>query len=68
MSTVTVSPEYQIIIPKEIRESMAIRPGHKMQILAFGDRIELIPIKPMQKMKGFLPGIDTEVPRDGDRV
>ena len=68
MSTVTVSPEYQVVIPKEIRESMAICPGHEIEMRVCGDRIELILIKPMQKMRGFLRGIDTEVARDSDRV
>ena len=68
MSTVTVSPEYQVVIPKEIRESMAIRPGHEIEMRVCGNRIELIPIKPMQKMRGFLRGIDTEVARNSDRV
>lgn len=68
MPTVTVSPTYQIVIPKEIRQSMAIRPGHKIQMLTCGNRIELIPIKPMRKIKGFLKGIDTEAPRESDRA
>ena len=68
MSTVTVSPTYQIVIPKEIRQSMAIRPGHKIQMLTCGNRIELIPIKPMCEIKGFLKGIDTEALRESDRA
>ena len=68
MSTVTVSPKYQIVIPKEIRESMGIRPGHKIQMLSCYNRIELIPIERMRDMRGFLKGIDTEVRRDSDRL
>jgi len=68
MSAVTVSPKFQIVIPKEIRESMKIKSGQKIQMISYGDRIELIPIKPMKEMKGFLKGINTDVPRDGDRV
>ena len=68
MSTVTVSPTYQMVIPKEIRQSMVIRSGHKIQILTCGNRTELIPIKPMCKIKGFLKGIDTEAPRESDRA
>ena len=68
MTTVTVSPKYQIVIPKEVRESMEIFSGQKIQVLIYQNRIELIPIKPMKMMKGFLKGIDTEVSRDKDRI
>ena len=68
MPTVTVSPKYQVVIPKDVRESMGIFPGQKIQVLSYQNRIELIPIKPMKKLKGFLKGIDTEVSRDKDRI
>ena len=68
MTFVTVSPKYQIVIPKAVRESMGIVSGQKIQVLAYGNRIELIPIRPMKKLKGFLKGIDTSVRRDSDRV
>jgi len=68
MPAVTVSPKYQVVIPKEVRESMGIYSGQKIQVLTYQNRIELIPIKPMKKMKGFLKGIDTEVSRDKDRI
>lgn len=68
MRTVTVSPKYQVVIPKEVRDSMGIISGQKIQMLTYRNRIELIPIKPMKKMKGFLDGLDTEVKRDKDRI
>jgi AbrB family looped-hinge helix DNA binding protein len=68
MTTVTVSPKYQVVIPKEVRESMGIFSGQKIQVLTYQNRIELIPIKPMKKLKGFLKGIDTEVSRDKDQI
>ena len=68
MKSVTVSPKFQVVIPKEVRESMGIVSGQKIQVLTYQNRIELIPIKPMKKMKGFLKGIDTDVDRDDDRV
>lgn len=68
MKSVTVSPKFQVVIPKEVRESMGIVSGQKIQVLTYQNRIELIPIKPMKKMKGFLKGIDTDVERDDDRV
>ena len=68
MTSVTVSPKFQVVIPKKVRDSMGIVSGQKIQVLTFQNRIELIPIKPMKKMKGFLKGIDTDVERDDDRV
>ena len=68
MNTVTVSPKFQIVIPKEIREAMKIKSGQKIQMITYGDRIELIPIKPMKEMRGFLKGINTDVARDSNRV
>jgi AbrB family looped-hinge helix DNA binding protein len=68
MSAVTVSPKFQVVIPKEIRKKLGLSAGQKMQLFAYGDRIELIPILPANRMRGFLKGIDTRVPREADRV
>jgi AbrB family looped-hinge helix DNA binding protein len=68
MTEVTVSPKYQIVIPKEIRESMGIVSGQKVQIISYQGRIEVIPLKAMKEMKGFLKGIDTNVAREEDRI
>jgi AbrB family looped-hinge helix DNA binding protein len=68
MSTVTISPKFQVVIPKDIRKRLKLTPGQKVQTIAYDDRIELIPLVPMRKMKGFLKGIDTDVPREPDRI
>ena len=68
MTAVTVSPKFQVVIPKEIRESMGIVSGQKVQVLTYQNRIELIPLKPMKELRGVLKGIDTDVKRDSDRV
>ncbi|AHK79984.1 AbrB family transcriptional regulator [Ectothiorhodospira haloalkaliphila] len=68
MASVTVSPKYQIVIPKEIRESMGIVSGQKVQITSYQGRIEVIPLKPMKAMRGFLQGIDTTVLREEERL
>lgn len=68
MAEVTVSPKYQIVIPKEIRESLGIFSGQKVQIMSYHGRIEVIPLKPMKEMRGFLKGIDTTVVREEDRI
>ncbi|HHN63977.1 MAG TPA: AbrB/MazE/SpoVT family DNA-binding domain-containing protein [Nitrospirae bacterium] len=68
MKAVTVSPKYQIVIPKDIRDSMGIKPGEKLQVIQYLDRIELIPTKDIKEMRGILKGIKTEVQRDKDRL
>lgn len=68
MSSVTVSPKFQVVIPKDIRDAVGIVSGQQIQMLAYGNRIELIPIKPMREMKGFIKGIDSDVARDEDRL
>jgi AbrB family looped-hinge helix DNA binding protein len=66
-TTITISPKFQIVIPKAIRDLLGLKPGQKMQAIPIGDRIELIPVRKLKDMRGFLRGIDSEVPREGDR-
>ncbi len=68
MHTVTVSPKYQVVIPKLIRDSLRLRPGQKMMIIEYDGRIELIPDRDISELKGFLKGINTEFVREDDRV
>lgn len=67
METLTISPKFQVVIPKRIRDRLKLRPGEKVQAIAYDDRIELIPVRPLRSMRGFLKGIETEVPREEDR-
>jgi AbrB family looped-hinge helix DNA binding protein len=68
MDTLTISPKFQVVIPKAIRERLGLSAGQKVQAIVYGDRIELIPLQPARQMRGFLKGIDTRVPREPDRV
>ena len=68
MEAVKISPKYQVVIPKKIRESLNLSPGQKIQMVAFEDRIEMIPVRKISEMKGFLKGIDTIVEREKDRI
>ena len=69
MDAVTVSPKYQVVIPRSVRERVHIRPGERLQVISFDDRIELIPLRPMRSMRGFLKGLDARFERDEeDRV
>jgi AbrB family looped-hinge helix DNA binding protein len=68
METVTVSPKYQVVIPSAIRRSLGMKPGQKVRVILYNNRIELIPVRPIQEMRGFAKGIDTTVEREADRV
>lgn len=68
MQTVKVSPKYQVVIPKDIRVALNLRPGQKMKIMAYDGRIELIPDREPSELRGFLRGIDTEFLREDDRL
>jgi AbrB family looped-hinge helix DNA binding protein len=65
---VKVSPKYQIVIPKEIRESLGIRSGSEVAVFQYRNRIEYVPVKPITTLRGFLKGINTELKREQDRV
>jgi AbrB family looped-hinge helix DNA binding protein len=68
MQIVTVSPKYQVVIPKAVRESLQLRPGQKMHVVEYDGRIELIPERDINELRGFLKGINTEFEREEDRV
>ena len=68
MTTITLSPKFQVVIPKKIREGLGLKPGQKMQAVGYEGRIELIPVRKARELCGFLPGLDTTVQRDQDRL
>lgn len=69
MEAVTVSPKYQVVIPRWVREKIRIKPGEKLQVISYDDRIELVPVRPMSELRGFLRGLDPSFIRDeNDRI
>jgi len=68
MLTVRVSPKFQVVIPKEIRDSLHVLPGQRMQVVQYENRIELIPERDISELEGFLKGIDTSFTREDDRL
>ena len=68
MTTVTLSAKYQIVIPKAVRDRLGLAAGQKLEAVVDEDHIELIPVRPIAEMRGFLAGIDTTIDREPDRV
>ena len=69
MTVVTISPKFQVVIPKDVRDQLNLVPGQKVQAIAYGDRVELIPVRPASALRGMLRGLDTSLERDReDRV
>ena len=66
--TTTLSSKYQVVIPKEVRENLRLKPGTKLEVISYEGRVELVPVRPMKKMRGFLKGMNTDIVREGDRV
>ena len=68
VQTVTVSPKYQVVIPRKLCEQIGLRSGQVVQVFAYENRIELVPVRPIQDLRGFLHDIDTSVERESDRL
>ncbi len=68
MSAVTISPKFQVVIPKAVRETMHLRPGQRVRVIEVDGIINLIPERPMEDMRGFAKGIDTTLEREDDRL
>jgi AbrB family looped-hinge helix DNA binding protein len=59
MSTTTISPKFQVVIPKDVREKLFLKAGQKMTVVSKGGVIYFIPEKPLESFRGFLKGMDT---------
>lgn len=59
MGRTKVSPKYQVVIPKDIREKVGIRPGQEFQVITKGGIISFVPDRPITSMRGFVRGIKT---------
>ena len=68
MSTVTLSPRYQVVIPSQVRELLDLTPGEKLRVISYAGRVELVPVRLIKSMRGFLKGMDTAIERDQGRL
>ncbi|PSQ81574.1 MAG: AbrB family transcriptional regulator [Bacteroidetes bacterium QS_8_68_15] len=68
MATTTVSDEFEITIPEQLRSDLDIKPGQQIELVRSGDRIELVPVRSIREARGFLEGISTTIEREPDRI
>ncbi len=68
MHAVTVSPKFQVVIPRAVRDSLQLRPGQRMQVIEYSGRVEFIPERDISDLRGFVKGINTDFSREADRV
>ena len=66
METVTISPKYQVVIPQKVRESLGLRSGEKVRMIPYQGRVEIIPVRKLSRLRGYLKGINTDFEREGD--
>ena len=64
METVKVSRKYQVVIPEKLREEAHIKPGDKMVAIAKHGILQYVPVRPLEKTKGMVLGLDTNELRD----
>jgi AbrB family looped-hinge helix DNA binding protein len=68
VDTVTISPKFQVVIPRAVRERLNLRPGQQVQVIPHADRIEFIPVRPAAELRGSMRGMGTAIARDTDRL
>lgn len=68
MHAVTVSPKFQVVIPRTVRDNLHLRPGQRMQVIEYSGRVEFIPERDISELRGFVKGINTDFSREADRV
>ena len=68
MITVTLSPKFQVVIPQQIRESLRLKPGQKMQMINFEGQVVMVPLRPIKEMRGVFKGMNTNFEREPDRL
>ncbi|HZG42934.1 MAG TPA: AbrB/MazE/SpoVT family DNA-binding domain-containing protein [Longimicrobium sp.] len=68
METATLSATFQVAIPESMRERLNLRPGQQVHLIPYENRIEFIPVRPIEEMRGFLRGMSTDFGRDEDRA
>ena len=68
MNTVVLSDNFEVVIPPDIRETLHLEAGETLRVSLSHGHVELIPIRPVQSLRGFLRGMNPDIERDEDRL
>jgi AbrB family looped-hinge helix DNA binding protein len=68
MEMVTLSSKYQVVIPRSVRVSLGLRPGMKLQVIAYNGRVEFLPVRKPAELRGILKGLEPVIEREPDRL
>ena len=68
MEMVTLSSKYQVVIPRSVRVSLGLRPGMKLQVIAYNGRVEFLPVRKPAELRGLLRGLEPVIERESDRL
>ncbi len=67
MSLVTVSPKFQVVIPKELREELGVKVGDRLSAVRVDGKIELQRVRPLHELRGSIKGPNAFVREKEDR-
>lgn len=65
---VTVSPKFQVVIPREVRRQLGVMKGQKLQIIVRNGIISLLPERALKELRGALQGMDLKGIREEGRI
>lgn len=68
MTSVALSPKFQIVIPKDVRKTLKLFAGQRLEARVVGDKVELLPEIPVTALRGMCLGMDTDVPNDPEPI
>ncbi len=57
MQTVKVSPKFQIVIPKAVREKLKLRPGQELLVYELDGSIRVEPPHSIKELRGMAKGM-----------
>ena len=64
MDTVKVSPKFQVVIPKKVRQALDLKPGEELQIYILDRSIRLHRPRSIKELRGIAKGMQW---KDEDR-
>lgn len=63
MTATTISPKFQVVIPREIRKQLLIKSGQRVTMVVKNGVIFIVPQVPVSRLRGTL----RDVPAEGFR-